>query len=120
MRTLTAGLGVLTALLATALATPPGQVLFGPRPTFPGPTLAVIRDGPSAPAQEPIKAVPPLPAVTPGVAWSESAPSDSSPSTEASQQELEQIARIANILLNLSGPPLPQAHSPDGSQEEEP
>lgn len=122
MRNLTAGLGVLTALLASTLATPPGQVLFGPRTAFPGPTLAVIQDGPPAPAQEIAKPVRTIPTVrmTPGVGWSEPAPFRSPSGTEESQQGLEQIARIANILLNLSGSPLPQTHSTETSQGEEP
>jgi hypothetical protein len=138
MRHVTVGLGILTALLATALAIPPGQAVFGLRTAIPGSALVVIPDGPGAAGENatsirasrdarsasaaPVSAgapsVRPLPTVrpAPGAGRSEPGPSRSASGAEPSQRDLEQIARIANILLNLpqvlSPPQAPPSHDP--------
>jgi hypothetical protein len=154
MRTMTAGLGVLTVALASALMTPPGQALFGFKSASSGPSLTVITDrlpaertapailhrparvqggaiagasAPSRPSREPsgarAAAVPagapsvrPLPTAQPAPV-----PSQSSTGVPESAPGMEQIARIANILLNLPHVlSQPQAHPDHGPQEESP
>lgn len=126
MRSVTAALGLLTAVLAAVLAIPPGQALFGPTTAVPGASLTVIRDGAEEEASVPLLsrdvhatsaiAVPsgapsvrPLPILPSPSAAGQPDPARPrpSPGAEDSQPGLDQIARIANILLNL-----PQVLSP--------
>lgn len=88
MRRVTVGLGVLTILSVIAGITPAGQALLGLRPSKSGPSVTVIPDTPPAGSTTPLRA---RPAARPA------------PAEKASpaQGGLEQISRIANILLNL-------------------
>ncbi len=106
MKTLTAGLGLLTILAVTGAMTPWGQTMLGFRPaTENEPSVTVIKDTPPPVA----KTAPNV--ITPAPASAHSAPAPApaaarapgAPSAQASpvQTGLGAVASIATILLNL-------------------